>query len=265
MSRAAISTPSQRPAKLPFVAAVRYLGGVGLLGCAVLRAILRPRRGLVPATWRQLVEVIGGALGIVLLVHFSMGSFLSMQAFFGATFREAAGAVVGVGLVRNLATLLTGFVLAALLAARAAEWADPAEEGWSEPTAEPDGRIAARILGAALAGPVLACWGAAIGMLSGMLVSRSLLGIAPGLFVGRFAEMARLTDALGIVVKGAGFAAVAALIAEHEGRRGRAGLGPVSARRAVLLSIAGIVFLNGVWFSLAYLSGNPFGPALELR
>jgi ABC-type transporter Mla maintaining outer membrane lipid asymmetry permease subunit MlaE len=97
-----------------------------------------------------------------------------------------------------------------------------------------------------------------------MLVARSLLGIAPGLFLGKFAEMVRSTDAVGIVVKGAGFAAVSALIAEHEARRRAENL-PASPLRAAVLSAAAIAFLNGTWFSLAYLSGDPFGPALELR
>ena len=192
MNRAAPPTAADPPGVFPLAAALRYLGGVGLLGAAVVRAALRPHRGLLGATLRQLAELIRYALGLVLLIHFSMGSFLAMQAFFGATFREAAGAVVGVGLVRNLATLLTGFTLAGLLAVRAAGAVDPAEEGWAEPTAEPDGRVAARVLGAALAGPVLACWGAALGLLSGMLVARSLLGVAPGLFLGGFLEMVQL-------------------------------------------------------------------------
>lgn len=253
MSQAEAYRATAANAPGPLLAGVAYLGAVGMLGTQVIGALARPRKGWLGAILHQLSEVISSALGIVLLVHFSIGSFLAMQSFFGATFREASGAVVGVGLVRNLATLLTGFILAGLLAARgvAAREDDPGDE----PT---------RILGAALAGPVLACWGAAMGLISGLLVARSLLGVAPGLFLGKFSEMVQSTDALGLVVKGAGFAGVAALMAEHEARRGRAGLSS-SARRAAILSIAAIVFLNGTWFSLAYLSGHPFGPALEPR
>ena len=47
-------------------------------------------------------------LPLVGLVHVGMGSFLSMQAYFGATFMDGIGPVTGVGLIRNLAPLLTG-------------------------------------------------------------------------------------------------------------------------------------------------------------
>ena len=60
------------------------------------------------------------ALGLPLvgLVHVAMGSFLSMQAYYGSTFIDGTGAVVGVGLLRNLGGLMTGMILAAILAAR---------------------------------------------------------------------------------------------------------------------------------------------------
>ena len=55
---------------------------------------------------------------LVGLVHVAMGSFLSLQAYFGSTFVDGTGAVVGVGLLRNLATLMTGMTLSGLLAGR---------------------------------------------------------------------------------------------------------------------------------------------------
>ncbi len=51
---------------------------------------------------------------LVGLVHVAMGSFLSMQAYFGSTFLDGTGAVVGVGLLRNLATLMTGLTISGL-------------------------------------------------------------------------------------------------------------------------------------------------------
>ena len=45
---------------------------------------------------------------LVGLVHIAMGSFLSLQAYYGSTFVDGTGAVVGVGLLRNLGGIMTG-------------------------------------------------------------------------------------------------------------------------------------------------------------
>lgn len=235
--------------------AVAYLGALAIEGTGAARQLVRRPAGapkLFPAVLRRLDTLLGLALPPVLLIHFSIGSFLAMQAFFGATFREAAGAVVGVGLSRNLGTLLSGFILAGLLPARFMAEGDASDRATLE-----------RVLAAMAAGPVLACWGVAIGIASGMLVAKSLLGVAPGLFWAKFSELVRPMDAVGIGVKGIAFAAVAALVGCHEARRGRDGGG--SAVRGSVVGVAAVVFLNGIWFSLAYLSGHPFGPDVELR
>ena len=57
-------------------------------------------------------------LPLVALVHVGIGSFLSMQSYFGGTFVEGTGAVVGVGLIRNVAPLMACLTLSGLLAAR---------------------------------------------------------------------------------------------------------------------------------------------------
>jgi phospholipid/cholesterol/gamma-HCH transport system permease protein len=216
----------------------------------------------------RLVELIGSAWPIVLLVHFSMGSFLAMQAFFGATFREAAGAVVGIGLTRNLAPLLTGFIVSGLLAALVVGGLRATAHGRMTGDPIPDqvpepGRTAAEwILAAMLVGPALAAWGVASGIVSGLLVARSLLGVPPGLFLNTFAQMVRPIDGVGLGVKGAAFAALGALFACHEGLRRADEDVARSAGRAMCLSAAAILLLNSVWFSLVYLSGHPFGPSL---
>ena len=86
---------------------------------------------------------------LVGLVHVAMGSFLSLQAYFGSTFVDGTGAVVGVGLLRNLATLMTGMTLSGLLAGRmipelVAIGAGPTEEAAGRPG---QGARAARPIG----------------------------------------------------------------------------------------------------------------------
>ena len=66
----------------------------------------------------ELWWLLAAGVPLVGLVHVAMGSFLSMQAYFGSTFVDGTGAVVGVGLLRNLASLMTGMTLCGLVACR---------------------------------------------------------------------------------------------------------------------------------------------------
>ena len=59
-----------------------------------------------PGFWKTLMHQLFWMLvmgfPLVGLVHIAMGSFLSLQAYYGSTFVDGTGAVVGVGLLRNL-------------------------------------------------------------------------------------------------------------------------------------------------------------------
>ncbi len=100
-----------------------YLGGVAALMISALLSLVTFRRDdEAPRFWPVLKEELWWMLlmGVPLvgLVHVAMGSFLSMQAYFGSTFLDGTGAVVGVGLLRNLATLMTGLTVSGLFACR---------------------------------------------------------------------------------------------------------------------------------------------------
>src|SRR5205807_6636322 len=74
--------------------------------------------GLGTTMVRQLSWMLALGIPLVGLVHIAMGSFLSLQAYYGSTFVDGTGAVVGVGLLRNLGGLMTGMTLAGILAPR---------------------------------------------------------------------------------------------------------------------------------------------------
>ena len=102
-----------------------YLGGVTLLSIEALGAVIRPfRRHSVelPGFWKTLMHQLFWMLlfgfPLVGLVHIAMGSFLSLQAYYGSTFVDGTGAVVGVGLLRNLGGLMTGLIFSAIMAVR---------------------------------------------------------------------------------------------------------------------------------------------------
>jgi phospholipid/cholesterol/gamma-HCH transport system permease protein len=267
---------------------IAYLGGLATLSVAAARSIVFPRRGspaFGPAVFRQLSWMLGMGLPLVGLVHVGEGSFLSTQAYFGGTFVDGTGAVVGVGLIRNVAPMMTGLTLVALISARTTSELRgrsrvglDAEPGWvpdRTTTAEPGdprmdplpARLAAvRIVAAMITGPVLVIWGILVGTLVGWQVGQGMLGVSTHAFFSMFREMLWLRDVVGVVVKGSVFALFAAIFACHEGLRGVKAPDPesvpVAACRAACLATLAILVLNSSWFLLVYHAGPAFGPTL---
>ncbi len=247
---------------------IGYLGGMALLAASAIASLFRPRGRrprLGPGVSRQLDELFGMGFPLVGLIHVGFGSFLSMQAYFGATFTQASGAVVGLGLIRNVAPMLTGFALAALMAVRtASDLGGELRPGLDEDDADvPDREVAlgraeeirnppdparltlVRLIAIAIAGPILTLWGATVGILIGALVSQGVLGVPLSIYLGLFRQMIRPADAVGVIVKGMVYPGVSTLIACHEALRSRSdpeGSRTRSAFHAVLLSIVSILF-----------------------
>jgi phospholipid/cholesterol/gamma-HCH transport system permease protein len=257
--------------------AVAYVGNTALLAAGAVRSTVmtkQPAPALLPAISWQVTRALTMGLALTALVHMGLGSFLAMQSYFGGTFADGAGAVVGVGLVRNLAPLMAGLTLAGLLAARltpelrARLRAVPADD----PAAWPDaGRLALpRLVAGTVAGPVLAFWGAAVGSVVGSCVTASLLGISAQTFWQVFHEMLWVRDVVGLIVKGVSFGFAGALFACVEGLRGPVGddanTDPDAVQwavfRAFCLAALTILLLNSTWFILVYRVGPAFGPTL---
>jgi phospholipid/cholesterol/gamma-HCH transport system permease protein len=279
--------PDARPGPLrvldPFFGALAYLGGAAILGASAVGSIGRRagREGLARAVVRRLDPTFAMGVPLVGLIHVGFGSFLSMQAFYGATFREASGAVVGLGLVRNVAPLLTGFTMAGLMAVWiTGELAGGLRPGLDDDPADvpdrdvrlgraPDprpsptpGRLAlVRILAAMVAGPILTAWGALVGTLIGAAVCQAVLGVPFGIYFGLFRQMLGVSDVMGVIVKGMLYGGLSALVACHEGLRPRSGAAP-PAFRAMIASMLIVLTINLCWFELVYMSGHPFGPEL---
>jgi phospholipid/cholesterol/gamma-HCH transport system permease protein len=239
-----------------------------LMASALRSAVFPADSGpsFVSQTARQLDRLLAMGLPLVGLVHVGMGSFLSMQAYFGATFMDGIGPVTGVGLIRNLAPLMTGFILAGVVSARFV-----AELGHAEPgSAEASRMVATRLAAASLAGPVLAVWGSMVGIAIGWLVANQMMGLTLPAFFDMFLEMLWVRDIVGIVVKGSAFGFMAALLACQEGLTRQvhvhspADLESIysAACRAACLAGLAILFFNGGWFLLIYHAGPAFGPTV---
>ncbi|WP_435010444.1 ABC transporter permease [Tundrisphaera lichenicola] len=251
----------------PFSAAfgmVGYLGRLAILASTTFWSSVRPSTSFAGETSRQLDRLLGMGLPSVALVHIGLGSFLSMQAYFGATFVDGIGPVVGVGLIRNLAPLMVGFILAGLVAARyVAEL-----RGLDIPQEELARLVAPRVAAAMIAGPILSAWGSIIGIFVGWAVARSIMGLTFPAFFDMFLEMLWTRDVVGLVVKGLVFGGAAGLLACHEGVARPSGSDPApeaicsAACRAAYLAGLAVLAFNATWFLLVYHAGPAFGPTV---
>lgn len=285
-----------------------YFGGMASLGASTLVAALRPWTRIARAdedstllseTVQQLSWMLALGFPLVGLVHIGMGSFLALQAYYGSTFVDGTGAVVGVGLARNLATLMTGLTLSGFLAVRiipelrmlakpsasVAAVSLPTETGRvsrRKPVVEEPVDLralaAARIMAATVASPVLAFWGFLVGTLVGWQCADSMLGMMPSTFFLMFLRMIWYRDVIGLIVKGTAFGFLIAVIACFEGlsdsqeefRGSESGgsrpegidvlIRPIF--RSCCLSMIAILIANASWFILAYHAVPVWGPTL---
>ena len=239
------------------LAVLGYVGGVTFMAVGAASWALWPRfaredRTVVPGFTRTLLHqmywMLCMGVPLVGLVHIAMGSFLSLQAYYGSTFVDGTGAVVGVGLLRNLGGLMTGMTFAAILAARmipelrilarrlaaaSPPLAGPAPEAGNRPTATardvvapkpiaPARLAAPRIAAAAVACLLLSQWGITVGTVVGWRASQSMMGLSTETFFMMMLKMMWFRDVMGLIVKGLCFGALPAAICCYEGLGPRA-------------------------------------------
>jgi phospholipid/cholesterol/gamma-HCH transport system permease protein len=267
-----------------------YVGGAVLLSFGAIGWLLRPDKahahllpGFVRTMTRQISWMLALGFPLVGLVHMAMGSFLALQAYYGSTFIDGTGAVVGVGLLRNLGGMMSGMILAALLATRMIPELRRLHRLHRE---DPEGplpvavRMAGpRIAAAAVACPLLSLWGVAVGTFVGWQAAVSMMGLPTRTFFMMMLKMMWFRDVVGLVVKGMLFGLLPAAICCHEALRagfreaelahrgaalhadaGTPLAGPVF--RATCLGIVAILIVNMSWFMLVYHAVPFYGPTL---
>ena len=202
------------------------------------------------------------ALPIVGVVNLLMGAIL---AFIGAAQLRRFGAqsfvgeLVGLSLVRELASVMTAIVLAGRTGG--ANAARLATMGGNE---EID---ALRVLGIServtlvlpmtlslvLCMPLLYLYACLIGMIGGGMVAVGMLGISPGAFATALAHAVPLDQFAFGAVKSAAFALLIGLVSCHIGLRAGRSAAAVgeAATRAVVASIVGIIATDAVFAVLA--------------
>jgi phospholipid/cholesterol/gamma-HCH transport system permease protein len=196
----------------------------------------------------QLFWMLWMGIPLVALVHVAVGSFLALQAYYGSTFVDGTGAVVGVGLLRNLGGIMSGMTFAGILAARMipelrelsrhpsfddAEISDRApgtggragsrgtaasDSGTSEVIHREFGSVVApRVAAASIACVLLTLWGITVGTVIGWVASESLMGLSTEMFFMMLLKMMWYRDVVGLVAKGVLFGALPAGICCFEG------------------------------------------------
>jgi phospholipid/cholesterol/gamma-HCH transport system permease protein len=235
------------------LAVMGYVGGVTVLAIGAASFVFWPRftreeddaaPGFMKTLLHQIFWMLVMGVPLVGLVHIAMGSFLSLQAYYGSTFVDGTGAVVGVGLLRNLGGLTTGMTFAGILAARmipelrilarrlSAGGHPPAglESNARHRPRETSGEVAAaprpiaparlaapRIAAAAVACLLLSQWGITVGTVVGWQASQSMMGLSTEMFFMMMLKMMWFRDVMGLIVKGLLFGALPAAICCYEG------------------------------------------------
>jgi phospholipid/cholesterol/gamma-HCH transport system permease protein len=218
--------------------------------------------------WRDFWVVVqsnsAGALPIVTLISFLVGMII---AFLGAVVLRRFGAgyfvsyLVGYGMLREMAALMTGIIMAGRTGAAFA-----AELGSMKITEEIDAYrtlgispvdhlVLPRVLGLLVTMPLLTIYAAFVGILGGMVVAISVLDLSVTQFTGGLLAAVTLPDGLLGVFKGTVFGLIIGLAGcmKGLGAGGDAGAVGRAATSAVVLGITLIIGANAVIDWLAVL------------
>ncbi len=202
------------------------LAFVGRSATAGARSLAQPGR----IRWRSVLHDVQAAgfdaLPIVGLLSFLLGLVIAYQgsgplARYGANTFVAD--LVGLAMLRELAPLITAIVVAGR---SGSAWA--AQIGTMKVTEEIDALrtvgidplellVLPKLLALVVALPLLTVFSDSLGVLGGMVMSRSELGLRFEDFLDRFVQAVRLSDYLVGVGKAPVFAAVIALVGCHQG------------------------------------------------
>lgn len=211
--------------------------------------------------WREFWVVVqansSGALPIVTLIALLMGVII---AFLGVVVLKRFGAgyyvsyLVGFGMLREMAALMTGIIIAGRTGAAFA-----AELGTMKVTEEIDAYttlgvspidhlVLPRILGLCVMMPLLTLYAYVVGIGGGMLVSRVLLDLSFTQFANGLLAAVTLSDALLGLIKGTIFGIIVGIAGCMKGLQGGSDASAVgrAATAAVVLGITLIIAANAL-------------------
>lgn len=235
-------------------AALTFTGEVAQRGALLLRGRVRMR-------WREFWVVVqsnsSGALPIVTLIALLVGVII---AFLGVVVLKRFGAgyyasyLVGFGMLREMAALMTGIIIAGRTGAAFA-----AELGSMKITEEIDALttlgispvdhlVLPRVLGLFVMMPLLVVYADIVGIVGGMAVAVAMLDVTSTQFVSGLLTAVEFSDALLGVFKGLVFGAIIGMAGCMKGLQAGSDAGSVgrAATSAVVISITLVILANAV-------------------
>jgi phospholipid/cholesterol/gamma-HCH transport system permease protein len=245
------------------LAAITFVGEVGESFARLLLGRLRLR-------WRDFwlsVQTNGsGALPIVTLISFLVGLII---AFLGAVVLRRFGAgyyvsyLVGYGMLREMAALMTGIIMAGRTGAafaaelgsmKISEEIDALKTLGVSPT---DHLVLPRVLGLFVMMPLLTIYSMFVGVLGGLLASVLMLDLSPTQFIGGLLTPLALSDGLFGVFKGTVYGLIIGMAGCLRGLQTGTDAGAVgrATTSAVVTGITLIILANAVMDWLAALLG----------
>ena len=251
-----------RPSAAAFEQGLAMLSFVGEAALAFASTVARPSRW----RWRQVLFNIRSAgwdaLPIVGLLSFLLGVVVAYQ---GADQLRQYGAnifvvdLVGVSMLREFAPLITAIIIAGRSGSAYA-----AQIGTMAVTEEIDALrtlgiaplellVLPKVIALVIALPLLTVFADVLGVMGGMLMAHSQLGVGFPEFLDRFVKAVSLTTLFVGLAKAPVFAAIIAIVGCFQGLRTRGGADSVGRQttRAVVQSIF-LVIVADALFSVAF-------------
>ena len=228
-----------------------------------LRGLTRRERLRLRAVTVQVVRAGYSSLPLVALICFLVGMIMALQSAYQLRQLGAAGLVPGlvaVSVTRELAPLLTAIIVAGRFGSAIA-----AELATMKVSQEIDALtvmgidplsflVVPRLVALVVSLPCLIVFADAVGILGGLSISVSALGLGASRYVSLTFEALVLEDIFTGLVKAVAFAAIIGLVSCHQGMQTRGGAEEVgrsttsSVVRAIVLIVGADLFVTALFY-----------------
>ncbi|HCI92932.1 MAG TPA: ABC transporter permease [Verrucomicrobiales bacterium] len=238
----------------PVLLFLDYLGQLYELTCKILESLLRGKiRGRI--LLNQIVEIGFRSQPVVIITGAFVGAVLAAQGLFqlsGLKMESMGGALVSVGMLRELGPVLTGVMLAGRVGASMS-----AEIGTMQVTEQVDALrsmsvnpidylVTPRMIAMIISVPLLITEASAFGITASWVVGTQTFGISEAWWVHHTQEHTEIADIYIALIKGFVFGILIVLISCHQGLKakdGAVGVGKGTTRAMVFSSLA-ILIIN---------------------
>lgn len=238
----------------PVLEFLDYLGQLFELACKICESLLRGKKR-VRMFLHQIVEIGFRSQPVVIITGAFVGAVLAAQGLFqlsGLKMESMGGALVSVGMLRELGPVLTGVMLAGRVGASMA-----AEIGTMQVTEQVDALrsmsvhpidylVTPRLVAMVISVPLLITEAAAFGIFASWVVGTQTFGVSEAWWTHHTQEHTELADIYISLIKGFVFGILIVLISCHQGlkaKNGAVGVGNGTTRAMVFSSLA-ILIMN---------------------